>query len=272
MQLERKDSTLVLCARGKTGRRVAQRLTAKGWTVRPGSRTAPVPFDWTDRDTWGPALDGVARAYLCYFPDLGFPGSSEPVGSFARLAASDGVRRLVLLSGRGEEESQASEAAVQAAGVSVTVVRASWFSQNFTENFLLDQVRSGRIALPTGDVAEPFVDVDDIADVVVAALTEDGHDGEVYELTGPRLLTFYDVAREISRATGRPVRYVPVTAEQYASVLRENDLPVEFAELFTKIRDGRNAHLADGVQRALGREPRDFGEYVREVAATGMWD
>jgi hypothetical protein len=142
----------------------------------------------------------------------------------------------VLLSGRGEEEARASRRR-QEAGARWTIVRASWFNQNFGENFLLESVLAGEIILPAGEAAEPFVDADDIADVAVAALTEDGHDGQEYELSGPRLLTFHDVADEISRATGRQVRYQPITSEQYAAVLRENDLPVEFVELFSKILD-----------------------------------
>ncbi|MFI7575440.1 sugar nucleotide-binding protein [Micromonospora sp. NPDC049497] len=262
---------LVLGATGRTGRRVVRRLAARSRPVRAGSRTAPVPFDWDDRRTWGPVLDGVRAVYLCYHPDLGFPGAADAVGSFSRQAVDMGVRRLVLLSGRGEEEARAGEEAVRAADPTCTVVRASWFHQNFSENFLLDPVRAGEIVLPAGDAAEPFVDADDIADVAVAALTGDGHGGEVYELTGPRLLTFHDVAKEISQATGREVSYVPVTAERYADVLRREGLPVEFVDLFTKILDGRNAHLADGVRRALGREPRDFRDYARDTAATGVW-
>ncbi|RKN47952.1 SDR family oxidoreductase [Micromonospora endolithica] len=263
---------LVLGATGRTGRRVAERLTARGLPVRAGSRSAPVPFDWNDRDTWAPVVDGAGAAYLCYQPDLGFPGAADTVGAFAKLAVSHGVSRLVLLSGRGEPGAYAGEEAVRAAGAACTVVRASWFHQNFSENFLVDPVRAGRIVLPAGDAAEPFVDADDIADVVVAALTGDGHAGEVYELTGPRLLTFHEVAAEISRATGREVRYEPVTAARYAAVLREHDLPAEFVDLFGTILDGRNAHLADGIRRALGREGRDFRDYARDTAAAGVWN
>lgn len=216
-------------------------------------------------------LEGVGAVYITYFPDLAFPGAVETVDALSKLAVSKGVRRLVLLSGRGEEEARAAEQAVENAGAEWTIVRCSWFNQNFSESFLLEPVLSGEIALPTGDAAEPFVDADDIADVAVAALTGDGHAGQIYELTGPRLLTFSDAAAEISKATNRDVRYVPVTAEQYTAVLQEIGLPVEFVELFTQILDGRNAYLTDGVQRALGREPRDFSDYARDAAATGVW-
>ncbi|MGW2254846.1 NmrA family NAD(P)-binding protein [Kitasatospora sp. NPDC001660] len=266
-----RPAVLVIGGTGKTGRRVAERLTARGRTVRIGSRGAEVPFDWNDEATWEPALEGVGAAYLTYYPDLAFPGAVESVGAFARLAAQRGVAKLVLLSGRGEEAAEAGEKAVMEAGARWTVVRCAWFNQNFSESFFLDPVRAGELALPVGDAVEPFVDADDIADVVVAALTEDGHDGEVYELTGPRLLSYADVAAELSRATGREVRFVPVSVEEYREVLAQEGLPGDFAELFSMILDGRNAHTADGVRRALGREARDFADFAREAAASGVW-
>ncbi|GAA0799547.1 NmrA family transcriptional regulator [Spirilliplanes yamanashiensis] len=262
---------LVLGGTGKTGRRVVDRLTERGVLTRVGSRSAEIPFDWEDRSTWGPALEGVSAVYISFYPELAFPGATETIEVFTRTAVAAGARRLVLLSGRGEEEARASELVVERSGVAWTIVRASWFNQNFSENFLLGPVLSGDIALPAGDAAEPFVDADDIADVAVAALTSEGHDGQVYEVAGPRLLTFADVAKEISDATGRDVRYTPVSTEEYAAVLRAQDLPMEFVDLFTKILDGRNASLTDGVRRALGREPRDFRDYARATAATGVW-
>ncbi|MFE6872080.1 NmrA family transcriptional regulator [Kitasatospora sp. NPDC057692] len=265
-------TVLVTGGTGKTGRRVAERLTALGHTARIGSRTAPVPFDWNDDTTWDAALDGVTAAYLAYSPDLAFPGAVESVGAFARHAAKAGVERLVLLSGRGEEAAQAAEAAVAEAGTGWTVVRCSWFSQNFSESFFLDAVLAGELAVPTGTAVEPFVDADDIADVAVAALTEDGHDGEVYELTGPRLLSFADAAAELSAATGRDIRFTPITVEECREMLAAIGLPADFADLFTLILDGRNACLADGVRRVLGREPRDFADFARDTAASGVWN
>ncbi|MFB7619641.1 NmrA family transcriptional regulator [Kitasatospora sp. NPDC056181] len=263
---------LVTGGTGKTGRRVAERLTACGREVRIASRTAPVPFDWNDDSTWAPALEGVGAAYLAYYPDLAFPGAVETVGAFSRLAAKAGVERLVLLSGRGEEAARAAEDAVRSAGTGWTVVRCAWFNQNFDEDFFLDSVLAGELVLPTGDAAEPFVDADDIADVAVAALTGSGHDGQVYELTGPRLLTFADAAAELSAATGREIRFTAVSVEEYRTVLSAAGLPGDFVDLFTLILDGRNAHLTDGVRRALGRDPRDFAEFARAAAATGVWD
>jgi uncharacterized protein YbjT (DUF2867 family) len=270
------DLTLVIGGTGKTGRRVAERLRRLGRAVRIGSRAGDPPFDWDRPGTWPAALDGVASAYLTFSPDLAFPGAADAIGGFARMAAGAGVERLVLLSGRDEEEVLPSEAAVTGAGVAWTVLRASWFAQNFSEHFLLPPVLDGVIALPGGAVAEPFVDAEDLADVAVAALTEPGHDGRIYELTGPRCLTFDEVAAELSAATGRQIRYVAVTTEEFAEVAVSHGVPAEeawpLAQLFARVLDGRNAHATTDVADVLGRPPRDFTDYVREVAATGVWD
>jgi len=268
--------TLVLGGTGKTGRRVVERLTARGLPVRVGSRSGAPRFDWEDRSTWAPALDGVGSAYVSYYPDLAVPGAVEVVGSFADMAVRRGVPRLVLLGGRGEPEAEQAEEAVRASGSELTIVRATWFSQNFSEDYMLEHVLSGVVALPAGDTREPFVDADDIADVAVAALTDDRHVGALYELTGPRLLTFAEAVAEIAAATGREIRYVPVSIDEHAAVAAEQGVPGEVIELLTylfgEILDGRNAHLTDGVERALGRQPRDFAEYARGAAATGVWN
>ncbi|MET8348515.1 MULTISPECIES: NmrA family transcriptional regulator [unclassified Micromonospora] len=270
---------LVLGGTGKTGRRVAARLAARGLPVRLGSRAGALPFDWTDRATWPAALAGVRSVYLSYQPDLAVPGAVPAVDAFTRLAVAGGVDRVVLLSGRGEAEAEQAEQAVRKvlddAGGTWTVVRASWFQQNFSEGDLTDAVRSGTVALPIGDVPEPFVDVDDIADIAVAALTAEGHAGEVYEVTGPRLLTFADAIAEIAQASGRPIRFVPVDPAEYADALRGAGVPAEtvalLAYLFGTVLDGRNASLTDGVRRALGRDPADFSGYARAAAATSVW-
>ncbi len=268
--------TLVLGGTGKTGRRIIERLEALGVPTRLGSRNADPPFDWEDRTTWPAALEGTRAVYIAYQPDLAVPGAVEAVDELTSLALSSDVGRLVLLSGRGEDEAQRAEQVLQSSGAEWTILRASWFSQNFSENFLLDAVLSGTVALPVGDVKEPFVDVDDIADVAVAALTQDGHQERLYELTGPRLLTFADAVGAIAEAANLPIKFLEITPEQYAEGLEQYGLPQDVASLvmylFTTVLDGRNAHLADGVQRALGREPRDFTDYARETAATGIWE
>lgn len=269
------DLTLVIGGTGKTGRRVAERLQAQRRPVRVGSRSGQPPFDWEDRATWEPALHGAAAAYVSYYPDLAVPGAREAVGSLAELAVATGTRRLVLLSGRGEAEAQLAEEALQASGAEWTIVRCSWFMQNFSEGYLLDPVLSGEVALPVGEVPEPFVDVEDIADVAVAALTEDGHAGQLYELTGPRALTFAEATDEIVRACGREVSFVPVPIDAYATAAAEEGVPADVLALlrylFSEVLDGRNVQPADGVQRALGRPARDFAQFARQAAASGVW-
>jgi uncharacterized protein YbjT (DUF2867 family) len=268
--------TLVLGGTGKTGRRVAERLGAMGQPVRIGSRTAQPAFDWEDRSTWGLALRGVQSVYVTFQPDLAIPRALGLVRAFFEQAVHSGVRKLVLLSGRGEVEAEEAERALQASGiVDWTILRASWFAQNFSENYFLDGILAGELAVPVGPVAEPFVDVDDIAEIAVAALTSDAHAGQLYELTGPRALTFADAVGEIARTAGRDIRCVPVTPANYRATLERAQLPAETIDLvlylFTTVLDGRNTPVADGVQRALGRAPRDFSDYVRRTAAGGVW-
>jgi uncharacterized protein YbjT (DUF2867 family) len=261
---------------GKTGRRVAERLEALGLPVRVGSRRADPPFDWDEPDTWAAALDGARAVYVTYAPDIAFQGGAEAVDAFVRQAVAAGARRVVVLTGRGEEEAEHAEELVKASGADWTIVRCAVFAQNFDEGLLVESVQAGTLAMPAGDVTEPFVDVEDIADVVTAALTDDRHIGQLYELTGPRLLTFHEAMAEVGAAAGRPVQYVPVSSDEFLAELRGAGLPEEEAagltELFAAIFDGRNQSLADGVQQALGRPPRDFAEYARRAAATGAWD
>jgi uncharacterized protein YbjT (DUF2867 family) len=270
-----RNTILVLGGTGKTGRRIAARLTALGLPVRVGSRNAEVPFDWDKPETWTPALGGVKSVYVSFYPDLAVPGATGAIRAFSKVAKDNGVQRLVLLSGRGETEAQHCEQIVQDAGMEWTVVRASWFAQNFSENFLRDSVLTGEVTLPIGNVGEPFIDTDDIADVAVAALTEDKHVGQLYEVTGPRLLTFAEAVAEIAKATKREVKYTQVPMDDYKAKLAEY-VPPDFVSfltyLFTEVLDGRNAHVTDGVRRALGRAPRDFADFARDAAAAGAWD
>jgi uncharacterized protein YbjT (DUF2867 family) len=268
-------TTLVLGGTGKTVRRVVERLRERGLPTRVGSRSGTPPFDWGDEATWVPALCDVGSVYVSYYPDLAVPGSVETVGSFANLAVKSGVPRLVLLAGRDEPEAERAEQAVRDSGADWTTLRSTWFMQNFSEDYMLEHVLSGEVALPAGDLGQPFVDIDDIADVAVAALTEEGHTGQLYELTGPRLLTFAQAVREISKASGREIRYVPVSLEEHAAAVAEQGAPGEVIDLLTYLFSEvlpHNDYLGDGVQRTLGREPRDFADYARDAAASGVWN
>lgn len=274
--MESTKHVLVLGGTGKTGRRIAERLKRRGLSVRVGSRGATPPFDWDDEAGWDACLEGVDAAYVSYSPDLAMPGATDAIQAFVDRAKRHGVRRLVLLSGRGEPEAQACEGIVQRSGLEWTVVRASWFFQNFSEGAFTEMGLAGRITLPAGEVPEPFVDVDDIAEVATRALAEQGHAGEVYEVTGPRAMTFSEVADELSRATGREITFVEVPHDAFLEEVRRSGAPRDVVwmldYLFSTVLDGRNAHLTDGVRRALGRDPTDFSTYARDVASTGLWD
>jgi uncharacterized protein YbjT (DUF2867 family) len=268
------NTILVIGSTGKTGQRVVDQLEARGIPVRHGSRSADIPFDWENPQTWAPVLTGVDKVYITYYPDLAVPGSVDAVRKLTDLAKDAGVRQLVLLSGRNEVEAERAEAVVTACGLDWTIVRCAFFSQNFSEGAWLEEVLAGSVSLPVRDVQEPFVDADDIADVVVAALTDDRHVGQLYELTGPRLLSFGDAVAEVAAAAGRDISFVSVSIDDYVAMLKEYGLPDDFIwllnHLFTVVL-GSKAQLADGVQRALGREPRDFADYARAAAATGVW-
>jgi uncharacterized protein YbjT (DUF2867 family) len=268
------NTILVIGSTGKTGKRVADQLQSRGVPVRHGSRSSDIPFDWEDPQTWARALAGVDKVYITYYPDLAVPGSVDAVQKLTDLAKEAGVRRLILLSGRNEVEAERAEDVVKASGLEWTIVRCAFFAQNFSEGAWLEEVLAGSVSLPVRDVQEPFVDVDDIADVVVAALTDDRHVGQLYELTGPRLLSFADAVAEVGKAAGREIEFVSVSIDDYVAMLTEYGMPKDFIwllnHLFTEVL-GSKAQLADGIQRALGREPKDFAQYARETAATGVW-
>ncbi|WP_049576896.1 NAD(P)H-binding protein [Streptomyces sp. SBT349] len=273
---------LVIGGTGITGSRVVTRLRARGAEVRVGSRSGTPPFVWQDRATWDPVLGGARAVYVV---PLDGALLTRPL---VERAVELGVPRIVLLSGRGVDvpgyapETSAlgathvdGEAAVRASGVAWTIVRPGWFAQNFSEGFLRDDVLAGELRLPGGDGAASFVDAEDIADVAVAALTEEGHAGRIYELSGPRALTLEEAAGEIAEATGRPVRYVPLTVEEYTSHLTAQGWSPgdarDAADAVAPLRRDLDSHLSHGVREALGREPGDFSAFVKEAVRQGAW-
>ncbi|MFE5814606.1 NAD(P)H-binding protein [Streptomyces sp. NPDC056479] len=267
-------TVVVTGASGRTGSRVAEAARAAGLTVRAASRAQG--FDWEDPTTWAQTLRGADAAYLMYPSDVGSPAAAEGVGALAREAVGLGVRRLVLLSARGEDQALPTEEALKSSGADWTVVRATWFAQNFSEGPLVEGMVHGELVFPAGEVKEPFVDVRDIADVVTAVLTSgDRHVGRTVELTGPRLLSWREAVAEISAATGGTITYTPVPTRSYGEALAGFGVPPEEVELlvevFETLMDGRNAHVTDDVRQVLGREPRDFTDFVREAAAAGVW-
>ncbi|MFH0516034.1 NAD(P)H-binding protein [Streptomyces sp. M41] len=267
-------TVVVTGASGRTGSRVAGAARAAGLTVRAASRARG--FDWEDPTTWAETLRDADAAYLMYPSDIGSPAAAEGVGALAREAVGLGVRRLVLLSARGEDQALPAEEALRSSGADWTVVRAAWFAQNFSEGPLVEGMRQGELVFPAGEVKEPFIDVRDIADVVTAVLTSGNRfTGRTLEVTGPRLLSWREAVAEISAAAGRPLTYTPVPTRAYGEALTGFGVPPEEAELlievFDTLMDGRNAHVTHDVHEVLGREPRDFADFARQAAAAGAW-
>ncbi|TDC79424.1 NAD(P)H-binding protein [Actinomadura sp. 7K507] len=271
------DKILVTAATGKTGRRVASRLGAQGSRVRGASRSGEVRFDWTDPGTWEKTLEGARAVYLVAPDDPG------PVGAFVDLAVDSGVRRLVLLSGRGIEQAgpdfaqgmAAAERAVRGSGAEWTILRPNQFDQNFAEDMWHAPLRAGRLALPIGATPEPFIDAEDIAAAAAVALTRDGHAGRVYELSGPRALTFGEAVETMAGAARRPIEFAELTPEAYRAELLAEGFPEEAAHamnaMFALHRAGHLAEVTDDVRQLLGRPPAAFEDYAVRTAASGAW-
>lgn len=273
----KKESFLIIGGTGKTGRRIVARLEDLGHTIRIGSRSAEPSFDWHAPENWMDALEGIDKVYITYQPDLAVPGALEAIEELVRKAKKANVRKLVLLSGKGEREAQLCEQVVIHSGIDYTIVRASWFSQNFSESFLLEPILEGIVALPQADVQIPFVDVKDIADVVVEALVNEKHNGAIYQLTGSRLLTFREAISEIAAGTGREIQFTPISIQAYSNAMRTQGVPEDFiwliAYLFTEVLGNpANSEITSDIESVLGRKPLDFSDYVRETAKTGVWN
>ncbi len=279
------DTHLVLGGTGKTGTRLVRHLTAAGATARPAARTPgpaapgvePVRFDWDDPSTHDAALAGARGAYLV--PPALRLDYADQLAALTRRAVGAGVERLVLLSARGPADPSVPDpltgvidAVRSAAGdVGVTVLRPSWFAQNFTESFFVPGIRAeGALVAPTGDGAHPFIDADDIAAVAAAALTQDGHAGRTYDLSGPVALTFAQAAAVLTPYAGREVRHVDVPVDDWRAGAVAGGLPEEYghllAALLTAIREGRDAHVSDGVQQALGRPATPLEDWAAREA------
>jgi uncharacterized protein YbjT (DUF2867 family) len=268
---------LVLGSNGKTGRRVAARLAQNdNIEIRLGSRSEKIPFDWEKPELWKAVLEDIDTVYITFQPDLAIPFATTAIEIFTRLAAESGVQKVVLHSGRGEKEAQACEEIVKNNAKNWTIVRASWFSQNFSESFFLDPILAGIVALPRAEALEPFTDADDIADVVTEALLHEIHNGKTYELTGPRLLTFEQAVNEIAEASGRNITFHGLTLEKYNQMLREYQIPEDHIwlinYLFEQVLDGRNSSVTNDIEKVLGRKPKDFQTYAQETAKTGIWN
>ncbi|MEL6834015.1 MAG: NmrA family NAD(P)-binding protein [Bacteroidota bacterium] len=272
-----KDKILVIGGTGKTGRRVVNGLQELGHEVRLGSRSSQPAFDWEDPTTFAPALQGMDKAYIVYYPDLAVPGAKEAITTLTETALKEGLEKVVLLSGKGETEAEACEEIVAHSGLRYTLVRASWFNQNFSESFLLEPLLAGHVALPMAEAKIPFVDVNDIAEVVVQALTDDQYDRQTLEVTGPRKITFKEVVEIVAEETGRDISFQPISLEDYKVVMKNAGLPDDYVWLLTYLfsevlGNDANQVVSKDVDKVLGRPAIDFREFARKTAATGLWD
>ncbi len=270
------SNILIIGGTGKTGRRVVEQLQKKGIQPRIGSRQATPSFDWDDKNTWIESLKGIEKMYITYYPDLAVPGAKEAIESLTYLAKELGVKKIVLLSGKGEVEAEACEAIVKNSGVEYTIVRASWFNQNWSESFFLDPILSGEVALPMSNVLIPFVDANDIAEVAATVLLDNDYNGKTIEVTGPELITFKDIIHTISTVTNRNLNFHEITLEQYIEGMRQMQLPEDviwlIEYLFSNVlTNPNNQKISKDIEQVLGRKARTFLEYARETADTEIW-
>jgi uncharacterized protein YbjT (DUF2867 family) len=271
------ENILVIGGTGKTGRRVVEQLKLKGIEPRIGSRNALPNFDWDHKETWVNALKGMERIYVTYYPDLAVPGAKKAIESFTYLAKEVGVKKMVLLSGKGETEAEACENIVINSGIDFNIVRASWFNQNWSESFFLDPILSGEVALPMADVLIPFVDVNDIAEVAAKVLIDDTYNGEIIEVTGPELITFRDIVHIIAKTSNRKLSFYDITLEQYIDGMKQMQIPddvvwlIEY--LFSHVlTNPKNQLIVRDVERVLGRKAKPFLKYAQDTAKTGIWN
>jgi len=270
------ENSLVIGATGKTGSRVVKQLQKRGIEPRIGSRSATPSFNWHNKDTWVKSLKGIEKMYVTYYPDLAVPGAKEAIESLVYLGIEMGVKKMVLLSGKGETEAEACEKIVMDSGINYTIVRASWFNQNWSESFFLDPILSGEVALPMSDVLIPFVDANDIAEVAATVLLDDTYNGEIIELTGPELITFKDIVNIISRVSNRKINFYDITLEKYIVGMKQRQIPdavvwlIEY--LFSHVlTNPKNQMVVNDIERVLGKKAKTFLEYAQETSETGIW-
>ncbi|WP_142784090.1 NmrA family NAD(P)-binding protein [Changchengzhania lutea] len=272
-----KENILVIGGTGKTGRKVAHKLSKNGHLVRVGSRSGSPAFDWHKPEYWSLALQGMDKVYITFQPDLAVPGALNAIEALTKQAKNANIKKIVLLSGKGEREAELCEQVIIHSGIDYTIIRASWFNQNFSESFFLEPILEGFVALPQADIKVPYVDTEDISDVAVEALLNDKHNSKIYQLTGSRSLTFKEVINEISETTGRDIAFTPIAISAYTNMMKQQEVPDDFIwlveYLFTEVLGNpNNSEITNDIEHVLGRKPKDISEYIKETAATGIWN
>lgn len=273
------DSVLVLGATGKTRRRLVPRLRMRGVPVRATSRSSATASDWSEPAGWDEALRDIEAVYVVP------PAVAGPVHEFVDRAGAAGVRRLVLQSGHAADswgdsafgrDMLSAENAVRGGPLEWTVLRPANFDQNFDEELHHAPLLAGGLALPVGDVPEPFIDIEDVADVAALVPTEPGrHADAVYELTAPRSLTFAEAVELIASASGLPLTYRQISPSEYTETLMQQGLDEAtagtVAAMFEVLGRGVLADTSDQVATLLGRPPRTFEDYVVRAASASAW-
>jgi uncharacterized protein YbjT (DUF2867 family) len=272
-----KHNILVIGGTGKTGRRVVEGLTQLGHHVTVGSRKGTPAFDWEDYSTFAPALKGMDRAYIVYYPDLAVPGAKEAITALTEAALREGLEKVVLLSGKGETEAEACEQIVASSGLNYTLVRASWFNQNFSEGAFLNFILAGQVALPMPEAEIPFVDADDIAEVVTKVLVDDSYNGQTITVTGPEKLTFEKVVKLMEKGIRRDIEFIPISIQEFKEGMKAAGLPDSYVWLFgylfkEVLGNPENQQVSNDVVRVLGRKATTFQEYVDKTLETGVWN
>jgi uncharacterized protein YbjT (DUF2867 family) len=275
------SDVLVTGATGTTGSRLTAFLAARDVSTRLATRTprsaGHVRFDWADRDTHGDALRGASAVYL--IAPIGVSDPVPMVDVFLGEARRQGVRRVVALSSSALPEGSPGLGAVhQLVRTTMpewTVLRPSWFMQNFTGDHLVAHgVRGGEIVTATGDGKVAFIDATDIAAVAGHALIDDVPHNTEHILTGPAALSYADAAEILTRQIGRTVRHRSVPADEAARGITAHGIPAEFANVLAAmdvdIRDGAEDRVTCTVENVTGRPARSFGAFAaKEFAATG---
>ena len=269
-------TTLIIGKSGKTGQRLNTLLQQAGHQTRAVSRSTIPAFDWHQPDHWLDIMRGCQSAYITYQPDLALPQAKVAIAQFIKVAKQAGVEHLVLLSGRGEEGAQQAEQLLINSGLRWNILRASWFAQNFSEGYLTQGIIRGQLAMPAGDVPEPFIDIDDIADMAFTCLTQPGHSNQLFEVTGPELLSFRSCVAIIAQELQSHIEFIPVTVAAFLHNLKQQGAPSEklwlMEVLFTEVMDGRNSQISNDTEKLLGRPAGTFRDYVKKTQPSGVWD
>lgn len=270
---------LVLGANGTVGSKVVRALIERGETVKAATRKATpidgaeaVAFDYQDPSTFCPALDGVDRIFV-----LTPSGHLDPVRLLTPIITAAGARgiKIVLMSVIGVDADDSIpyrqvELLLEKTAAPFVILRPNWFCDNF-QNYWIEGIRHGAIAVPAADGKTSFIDARDIAESAAAALTSDAFNGRAFNLTGPEALSYGDAAAILSRVTGKQITYTPVDDDTFVGILTGAGVPADYARflasIFHPVREGWVAKPTGDVKTLTGHEPRSLETYARDNVA-----